>query len=432
MKYETINLSGVFSNGGSEIEWGKICEAFIWDKQGDPFDFMYAMHESFWHFEHTLNEIVKKINNNEDTSDAEFIISSVAYMNAIEKIDDFSDRLHLGGIDISFGNLIKECVSSSHTILWEKDKIDTLKKFGCYSKIEQKIVSKMSDNDFWFVILKNIRNKLVHPNSSLYNTVHISGNYNSSSLGSTINGKTFEFKRAFKYDANLVVNKDIYISAINQIEKWCRSKIGDWNKQINKLIISNKNVYKPTEKHVEKVLLEYIPYKTKVDKIMCDRYDLQTLYKASLLLKNSHMKSYVIKVIQAENIFKSVYNHDFWMSKYYSINMRDQRGKFISKYHPISPAYASEKIGYWNDRESSRYFSGVFEEVNKRIGGQQEFSIDERIIAICAQQFNWEILEREISIDLAKWEAMSSDKLNSLSFKEKKVNYDKYKITNNP
>lgn len=427
MEYKKINMTGVFSNGGSAIEWGKICDAFIWKKQGSPFDFMYAMHESFWHFEFTLNDMVNKLNENKEISDAEFIISSIAYMNAVEKVGDFLNRLQLEGMDMSFENLIKDSISSSHNLMWEKDKVDTLKKFGCYSKKEEKIILSMSDIDFWFVILKNIRNKLVHPNSSLYNTVHISGNYNSSSVGPAINGKSFEFKSAFNYDANIVVKKDIYISAINEIERWCRTKIAKWNLQINNLIISNREIFKPTDEHVEKVLFNYTPYNSKESSVMCERYDLQILFKASLLLGDENMKSYVIKVIQAENIFASAYNHDFWKTKYYSINMRHQRGKFISEHHPMSPAYASEKIGYWNDDESSRYFPMLFEEVNKRIGGKFVYTFEERIIAICAREFDWEILESEITNDLQKWESMTIKQLNSLPFEEHKVNYEKYK-----
>lgn len=415
-KIKIVDLSRVFSNGGSKLEWGKIGDAFIYNGNKKKFDFMYSMHESFWHFESSLSDIIKKWNKTGKMSDPDFIFTALAYGNAVEKLKkEFFNNLQLGKLKINLGDVIKKSLIFNDHFNWNDDSLFILEKLGCFSEVEfKRFEGKVNRIDLWLMILKNIRNKLVHPNSREYSTIHISGNY--AQHGEGVNEEIFEFKSSFSNDISFSVRKDIFLLALNKIEQWCRKNIDKWNQEINNIIIKGVKQFCPEEKYVEKVLGDYVSNKTEEDPIMCERYDLQKMFLAATLLNNNDMKLYVVKVIQAENIFKSSFNYNFWRSKYGTFDLSKERWDFIRKFSPFSPGYASEKIGYWSEEESRRSFPKLFREVEMQIGGGERFSFNTRIIAICAKSINWEKHLIEISKDLDIWKAMSSEEINIIDF----------------
>lgn len=421
MKYESTKFVTIFSNG-DKLEYGKISTHFgLWEDK--RFDFMYAMHESFWHFKAMVDNAIFTMNETGTIDDEQLIITSISYADAVDKISNFLNLLNLGQIEADFKRVVKENIvvqelyGQKMDYDWDNENhLKILKDLGMYdAKKEQKMPSNIS---IWRLILKNVRNKLVHPNSEQYDTIHILGNSSSHFFPTDIsNKKYFKFKSSFSDDVQFAVDKNIFIHAIKELEKWCEMSVETWNKKILKKIVKESKVVVPSDAELKEALESHIRQSSEETPLLRGRYDLYKLYRAGKLLDNNQIVEYVFYVLKLESIFASIYNDNFWKSKFGKSIYGDLKWKFIEEFNgQVSTGYASEKIGYWKDEQVEKWFPTICEKINFEIAGRYEYDYEERMIAICIKNLEWEKILKDAKHLFDSVRYVKKEKLSTLDF----------------
>lgn len=412
-------LTRIFSRD-NYINWSKL-EEMINTKNKNAnkkFDYLYSMHEAFWHFEHYLNEICMKWNKTQEMTDPELFFTAIAFTDAVEKIKDFINLFEGTKLKIDFKGLLMSNISYlTSASLWnKKEDIDwqktSLKTFGAN---HGQVNKNFNDPEFGILLLKGIRNKLIHPNSLHHGTIHISGNY--TAQGNTINMKFFDFKSSFSNDVEFSLRKNIFIESMLLIQKSCLDHIDIWNKEID--LFGTKHFKSiPNKKAIIEKIDEHKYQSGEYHEFLCDQFDLVYLYKAGEILNNEKIKEFAVEGIYAHNLFIQVYNDNFYKHKFgdfYFKTVYPLYSKFIKDIVGDERcSYAVEKIGYWEDWDAKNWFPKVFEKVDDTIPNGP---IKWRIIALCIKDLKWGELLSEIKENISFWEKMTMEERALLNFK---------------
>ncbi len=353
--FET-NLVGVFSNRSHEdvgLPWNMIEKRLINNEEWwshKKFDFLYSLHESMWHFENILKS--QEIDS-ENISDVLFLASSVAFSGILDSIKEAFKRIGISELfNPDFTNTVEKNVFTYESNLGH----------GNFSKIT---ISKISYDDLTMQIqneteeidvikkaeqiLIRTRNKIVHPNSSTYKVVHISGNYN-------VPKNCFVFRSSFVTKNGYMVNKRIFLEAIMYINEYCKKNEKNWNTQI-KAFLLNKETFLPIPNG--EWIISRLNKVRKYDWGELQDFmspDIYYLWKVYQVIKNDKMLEVVKAYIGIHKVFYDLDISDEDLEALIPDMKFSSRTYIKSNEWYQSHMYIIEKLGHDDDRIFMSYF----------------------------------------------------------------------------
>lgn len=408
VKNPIINIRKVFSNHFTSKEdvlnWSRIRKIIESRKQ---FDILYSMHETAFHFNDGFQNILNKYKN-DGLTNPEFVYTAIAFVDFLDKISKFNTFLNVKDAGPRFKSLIVKSVTLKDKPLPRNERLINLINL---MNEKNNVSHNRTESYYSRSILKIIRNKLVHPNSDKYKTIHILGNY-SSLLGRYPIDHYFEFKSSFDTNKSFRVTKCIFIDAIYLLEKYVKRMVPKWNEAAKIMWLDIKK-YKMPKYYTQRNIIEELKFYSYNDHersaLLQDSYQLADLYLIGKSLNNKDMMEFCVNSIYLQLYFGNFDNRNFHKLRTCDISLYQYRSNFIDFHHKAcidrsSSGYACEKIGSWEDWDAKRWFPNIFNKIDEIEPGDEPYEF--RIYKFIARQVDWKKMNQEAINELEKAKAI--------------------------